>query len=86
MVSILFVFLWFGIIVFFLLVVKFVRYFIIIIFFDFVRVLSVGVIIFVCNEVENIEDCLVSFIKFSYPNFEIIVVDDCSVDRTVELV
>ena len=52
---------------------------------DPARAPSVGVIIPARNEAENIEDCLASLTKSSYPNFEIIVVDDRSVDRTAEL-
>src|SRR4030042_1400096 len=38
------------------------------------------------NEEENIETCLKSLQKQDYPNFEILVLDDNSKDRTAELV
>jgi len=85
MVSILLALPWFGIIVFLLLVVKPVRHLTTITSLDPARAPSVGVIIPARNEAENIEDCLASLTKSSYPNFEIIVVDDRSVDRTAEL-
>src|SRR4030043_606813 len=38
------------------------------------------------NEEENIEACLKSLQKQDYPNFEVIVLDDSSADRTAGLV
>ena len=46
----------------------------------------VSVLIPARNEEENIETCLKSLQKQDYPNFEIIVLDDNSEDRTAELV
>jgi chlorobactene glucosyltransferase len=46
----------------------------------------VSVLIPARNEEENIETCLKSLLKQDYPNFEIIVLDDNSKDRTAELV
>jgi len=46
----------------------------------------VSVLIPARNEEENIETCLESLLKQDYPNFEIIVLDDNSKDRTAELV
>ena len=38
------------------------------------------------NEQDYIEDCLESIYSQTYSNFECIVVDDCSTDRTTEIV
>ena len=46
----------------------------------------VSVLIPARNEEENIETCLKSLQKQDYPNFEILVLDDNSTDRTAELV
>jgi chlorobactene glucosyltransferase len=46
----------------------------------------VSVLIPARNEEKNIETCLESLLKQDYPNFEIIVLDDNSKDRTHELV
>ena len=46
----------------------------------------VSVLIPARNEEENIETCLKSLQKQDYPNFEILVLDDNSEDRTAELV
>jgi len=46
----------------------------------------VSVLIPARNEEENIENCLKSLLKQDYPNFEIVVLDDNSNDRTAELV
>lgn len=46
----------------------------------------ISVLIPARNEEENIETCLKSLQKQDYPNFEIIVLDDNSTDRTAELV
>ena len=85
MVSILLALPWGGIIAFLLLIVKPVRQLTTITSLDPARAPSVGVIIPARNEAENIEDCLASLTKSSYPNFEIIVVNDRSEDRTAEL-
>ena len=85
MVSILLALPWVGIIAFLLLIVKPVRQLTTITSLDPARAPSVGVIIPARNEAENIEDCLASLTKSRYPNFEIIVVDDRSVDGTAEL-
>ncbi len=37
------------------------------------------------NEERNIKDCINSLLKQNYPNFELIVVDDRSEDRTLEI-
>ncbi len=44
----------------------------------------VSVLIPARNEEENIETCLKSLQKQDYPNFEILVLDDNSKDRTAE--
>ena len=85
MVSILLALPWVGIIAFLLLIVKPVRQFTTITSPDPARAPSVSVIIPARNEAENIEKCLASLTKSRYPNFEIIVVDDRSVDGTAEL-
>ena len=85
MVSILLALPWVGIIAFLLLIVKPVRQLTTITSLDPARAPSVGVIIPARNEAENIENCLASLTKSRYPNFEIIVVDDRSVDGTAEL-
>jgi len=46
----------------------------------------ISVLIPARNEEENIETCLKSLQKQDYPNFEILVLDDNSKDRTAELV
>jgi len=46
----------------------------------------ISVLIPARNEEENIETCLKSLQKQDYPNFEILVLDDNSEDRTAELV
>jgi len=46
----------------------------------------ISVLIPARNEEENIETCLKSLQKQDYPNFEILVLDDNSTDRTAELV
>jgi len=46
----------------------------------------ISVLIPARNEEENIETCLKSLLKQDYPNFEIVVLDDNSKDRTAELV
>lgn len=46
----------------------------------------ISVLIPARNEEENIETCLKSLQRQDYPNFEIIVLDDNSTDRTAELV
>jgi chlorobactene glucosyltransferase len=46
----------------------------------------VSVLIPARNEEENIETCLKSLQKQDYPNFEVLVLDDNSTDRTAELV
>ena len=80
MTSILLALPWAGIIAFLLLIVKPVRQLTNITSLDPERAPSVGVIIPARNEAENIEECLASLTKSRYPNFEIIVVDDCSED------
>lgn len=47
---------------------------------------SVSVILAVYNEEEDIRDCLDSLLLQDYDDFEIIVVDDGSTDRTYEMV
>jgi len=44
-----------------------------------------SVIIPVRNEEENIENCLISLLRQTYPRFEIIAIDDNSNDKTLEL-
>jgi chlorobactene glucosyltransferase len=46
----------------------------------------ISVLIPARNEEENIENCLKSLQKQDYPNFEVLVLDDNSKDRTAELV
>jgi chlorobactene glucosyltransferase len=46
----------------------------------------ISVLIPARNEEENIETCLKSLQKQDYPNFEILVLDDNSTDRTAEIV
>lgn len=38
------------------------------------------------NEEENIEACLSCLLAQTYPNFEIVILDDCSEDKTAEIV
>lgn len=45
----------------------------------------VSLVIPACNEERGIEDALHSFFRQSYPNLEIIVVNDRSTDRTMEI-
>ncbi len=45
----------------------------------------VSVIVTTKNEEKNIENCLQSIINQAYKNFELIVVDNFSVDKTVEI-
>lgn len=47
---------------------------------------SVTVIVPAFNEERNIEDCVESLIKTKFPQKEIIIVDDCSTDRTAQIV
>lgn len=46
----------------------------------------VSVILAVFNEEDMIDKCVESVLRQSYENFELIVIDDCSTDRTYELV
>lgn len=46
----------------------------------------VSVLVPARNEEENIQTCLESLRKQDYPNFEILVLDDSSTDRTAEIV
>ncbi len=46
----------------------------------------VSVLVPARNEEKNIGDCLASLIKQDYPNFEILVLDDDSTDRTAAIV
>ena len=85
MTSILLALPWVGIITFLLLIVRPARQLPYITSLDPERAPSVGVIIPARNEAENIEECLDSLTKSRYPNFEIIIVGDCSEDGTVEL-
>jgi glycosyltransferase involved in cell wall biosynthesis len=45
----------------------------------------VSVIVPARNEEDNIEKCLLSILVQEYPNFEVVVVDDNSEDRTLEI-
>lgn len=45
----------------------------------------VSVVICARNEAENLENFLPEILKQDYPNFEVIVVNDCSVDNTEEI-
>ena len=76
---------WAGIIAFLLLVVRPARELPVIMALPRERAPSVGVIIPARDEAMNIEACLASLTKSSYPDFEIIVVDDRSDDETAEL-
>lgn len=46
----------------------------------------VSVIVLTWNSLENIHECLYSLISSNYPNFNIIIVDNGSFDRTIEYV
>ena len=46
----------------------------------------VSVLIPARNEEKNIANCLASVLKQDYPNFEVLVIDDNSTDRTYEIV
>ena len=85
MIPILFVLPWAVTVVFLLIVVKRARLLPTGTVFDREGAPKVSVIIPARNEAENIEACLGSLTKSSYPNFEIIVVNDRSEDRTAEL-
>ncbi len=54
------------------------------------KFLSKGPLVSVClpvrNEQNNIEECLAGLLTQEYKNFEIVVLDDCSEDRTAEIV
>ena len=76
---------WAGIIAFLLLVVRPARELPVIMALPRERAPSVGVILPARDEAMNIEACLASLTKSSYPDFEIIVVDDRSDDETAEL-
>ena len=45
----------------------------------------VSVIVPVKNEQKHIEKCVESLIKINYPSLEIIIVDDNSTDKTIEI-
>ena len=45
----------------------------------------VSVIIAARNEEKNIKDCLTSIIDQNYPNFEVILIDDHSTDKTISI-
>lgn len=47
---------------------------------------KVSVVINVYNEEENIQDCLDSLLNQTYNDFELIIVDDGSTDRTMDIV
>ena len=47
---------------------------------------AVSVIVPARNEESRIGDCLRSLLRQDYPKLEILVVDDCSTDRTAEVV
>lgn len=47
---------------------------------------QVSIIIVNWNGYKNIKECLISILKCSYPNFEIIIVDNGSVDRSVSYI
>lgn len=46
---------------------------------------KISVIVPVYNESKNISDCIESIRKQTYTNFEIIIVDDCSTDRSLAI-
>ena len=85
MIPILFVLPWAGIATFLLIVVRRARQLPTVAVCDHDGAPKVSVIIPARNEAENIEACLGSLTKSSYPNFEIIVVNDRTEDRTAEL-
>ena len=85
MIPILLALAWAGIIAFLLLVVRPARELPVIMALPRERAPSVGVIIPARDEAMNIEACLASLTKSSYPDFEIIVVGDRSDDETAEL-
>ena len=45
----------------------------------------VSIIVPARNEEENIRKCLVSLVNQSYPNFEVIAIDDSSTDNTLQI-
>ncbi|MGB8934081.1 MAG: glycosyltransferase [Candidatus Nitrosopolaris sp.] len=45
----------------------------------------VSIIIPARNEEENIRKCLISLLSQSYPNFEVIAIDDSSTDNTLQI-
>lgn len=47
--------------------------------------MKISVVIPTYNEEKHIKDCIESLLRQSYPNFEIIVVDDGSIDKTVQI-
>ena len=46
----------------------------------------ISVIVPVLNSENYLEECISSIIDQSYSNFELIIVDDCSNDNTLEIV
>lgn len=46
----------------------------------------ISIIMAAYNAEKTIEQAISSVLKQTYPNFELLVVNDCSKDRTVELV
>jgi len=46
----------------------------------------ISIVIAVRDEERNIEDCIRSFQGQNYANWEMIIVDDCSRDRTAEII
>src|SRR6266487_265783 len=50
-----------------------------------IRNLRVAVLVPARNEEENIEPCLRSLLRQDYPNLDVWVYDDASIDRTAEI-
>jgi cellulose synthase/poly-beta-1,6-N-acetylglucosamine synthase-like glycosyltransferase len=45
----------------------------------------VGIVVPARNEEKNIKKCFISLLSQSYPNFEVIAIDDSSTDNTLQI-